>query len=102
MDETELILANREGLYRFLGRLYRSEVDAPLWEAVRKMAFPESTGNAALDEGYGRMRKYLASPGEDPVTDLAVDYARIFLAAGIYEGARPSRSSPSTRARTTS
>lgn len=86
MDEADRILANREDLYRFLGRLYRSEVDAPLWEAIRKMSFPDSTGNASLDQGYGLMRKYLAAPGDDPLTDLAVDYARIFLAAGIYEG----------------
>lgn len=49
--EGDRILANRGDLYRFLGRLYRSEVDAPLWEAIRKMSFPESTGNASLDQG---------------------------------------------------
>ena len=32
------------------------------------------------------MRRYLARRGPDARQDLAVDYARVFLAAGVYEG----------------
>lgn len=84
-DEFE-ILEQRENFYRFLGRVYRTEVDQGMWEGLTKMAFPEETGDPDLDLGYRMLAGYLKNPGEDPLTDLAVDYARIFLAAGVYEG----------------
>lgn len=84
--ETFDLVSARESLYRFLVRLYILEVDLPLLEAMQAMVFPECVSNAALSEGYGLLREYLSrSTGED-LEDLAVDYANIFLAAGVAQG----------------
>lgn len=76
----------REALYRFLARLYILEVDAPLLEAMQAMTFPEAVSNPDLSEGYGLLREYLARSTEEDLEDLAVDYANVFLAAGVAQG----------------
>lgn len=80
------LMRNRENLYRFLGRLYRVEVDGPLLEQMRVMCFPVECLETKLSEGYGVLREYLDNCGSDPLTDLAVDYTKVFLGAGIAEG----------------
>lgn len=85
-DDELAVLSQRENFYRFLARIYQVEVDEALLEGLKKMQFPEATGDEDLDRGYAMMRGYLANPGDNAIEDLAVDYARIFLAAGIYEG----------------
>ena len=81
------LMTSRENMYRFLGRLYFVEVDENLFDHLKKMIFPSETGVEGLDEGYRLLNKYLQNAGKtDPLTDLAVDYARVFLGAGIYEG----------------
>jgi anaerobic sulfite reductase subunit A len=85
-SEYKELMDTRENLYRFLGRLYKSEVDQCLLEQMQMMRFPAESGNAELNEGYRLIGKYLRNPGSDPLTDLAVDYARVFLGAGTYEG----------------
>lgn len=85
-DEELEVLSQREDFYRFLSRIYYVEVDEAFWSALTKMEFPAETGDEDMDRGYRMMRGYLAAPGDNPLEDLAVDYARIFLAAGIYEG----------------
>jgi anaerobic sulfite reductase subunit A len=85
LSEYSALLSNRENLYRFFARLYRSEVDAPLFEHLSTMGFPAECEESELAEGYKMFAAYLRKPGEDPLTDLAVDYAKVFLGAGIYE-----------------
>ncbi|MBP2635401.1 MAG: cytoplasmic chaperone TorD [Firmicutes bacterium] len=86
MDKTleyaELI-SNRERLYRFLGRLYEVEVDKNLLEQITAMIFPVECGEEVLNQGYLLLKNYIMLPLNDPVNDLAVDFARIFLGAGI-------------------
>lgn len=53
---------------------------------MRAIGFPSECGVAELDQGYRMLADWLAHPGVDPVSDLAVDYARVFLGAGISEG----------------
>ena len=81
-----LLTANRENLYRFLGRLYKIEVDQPLLDQMKSMVFPAEGGPDELVQGYRMLGDYLKSPGLDPLTDLAADYAKVFLGAGITEG----------------
>lgn len=80
------LMRNRENLYRFLERLYKSEVDEPLFMQMKNMDFPVDCCEIELREGYQMLGKYLDNHGNTALTDLAVDYAQIFLAAGIAEG----------------
>ena len=74
---------NRAGTYRFLARLYRTEIDEALLEEMREMLFPASTGNAQLDEGYYLIAKHLSNTWENALVDLAVDYSRCFVGHGL-------------------
>lgn len=85
IEEISALISNRENLYLFLGRLYKVEVDQPLWDEMKGMRFAAECDEADLNEGYRLLEIYLRQPGRDPLTDLAVDYARVFLGAGIYE-----------------
>jgi len=85
-SEFTALISNRENLYRFLARLYRIEVDAPLLQLLAEMGFPEECDDPELAEGYRMLTAWLHNPGNDPLTDLAVDYARVFLGAGVFEG----------------
>ena len=75
----------RANLYRLLSRLYRSEVDASLLKTLKGISFPVAK-NETLAEGYSMLTGYLANCGENTLTDLAVDYATVFLAAGSADG----------------
>lgn len=89
MDKKSEYLAfmkNRENLYSFLSRLYRVEVDEPLLTQMKVMSFPVECCETELSEGYQVLREYLDKCGSDPLNDLAADYARIFLGAGVAEG----------------
>ncbi|MDR3763880.1 MAG: molecular chaperone TorD family protein [Acidobacteriota bacterium] len=79
-------MRNRSQFYSLLARLFRVEVDQDLLNKMMAMNFPSAAGPSELAGGYGRMSAYLAKPGADPLTDLAVDYAHTFLGAGIAQG----------------
>lgn len=83
LAEYSAIMTNREQFYRFLGRLYRVEVDQALLDDMAGMSFPDEAGEEELVEGYRLLKNYLRRPGFDPLTDLAVDYAKVFLGAGV-------------------
>lgn len=88
-DTYEDMLTRREAMYRFLGRLYRQEVDEALWRQLAAFGFPAETDEPRLTDGYRALAAYLKAPGADPLTDLACDYARIFLGAGVAKGVLP-------------
>lgn len=80
----------RADLYRLLSRLYLLEVDAALWQGLNKLRFPIESAAGDLKAGYQTVAAYLKendSTEESAVLDdLAVDYARIFLSAGVAQG----------------
>ena len=76
----------RQSLYSFLARIYRVEVDNELLESMKELEFSDQPNGGAFSEGTSELRAYLERPGIDPRTDLAVDYARVFLGAGIADG----------------
>jgi anaerobic sulfite reductase subunit A len=80
------LLESRKNLYRFLGRLYRREVDEAFLAKMKALTFPEDCDVPEIAEGYRLIGNYLRTPQEDAVTDLAVDYAHSLLGAGIAEG----------------
>lgn len=85
-SEYATLATNREILYNLLGRIYRIEVDQPMLEQLKEMQFPTECGDAAPTLGFRKLRAYLSRDGENQLTDLAVDYARVFLGAGEQEG----------------
>jgi anaerobic sulfite reductase subunit A len=81
----ELII-NRENLYRFLGRLYKLEVDQPLLDHIAGMRFPAKCEDEELSAGYRMMEEYLHRSEQNPRTELSEDYARIFGGTGLAKG----------------
>lgn len=76
----------RADFYRLLSSVYYRELtdaDIARWASVSV----DGDGLAPdLARGFREIRRCLTRPTPDIRTDLAVDYARVFLAAGIYEG----------------
>jgi TorA maturation chaperone TorD len=87
----ESILEGRVATYAFLARLYREEVDQRLLDEMCEMRFPANTGNTDMDEGYRLLHAYLSAIWERTLTELAVDYTRVFLGNGVnaYSAAYP-------------
>lgn len=86
ITEHSALISNRENMYRLLGRFYRVEVDQTFLDQMKRMNFPAECVEEDLVEGYRTLEHYLREPGSDPLTDLAVDYAKVFLGAGIFQG----------------
>ncbi len=84
LAELTELLTKREGMYSFLAHLYKTEVDANVLDYLKSYEFP-AQGNTEMVAGYQLMQSYVNTPHEDPLTDLAVDYAKVFLGAGLVD-----------------
>lgn len=80
------VLDERAEFYRFLASLYYREVSDDLIDRLSTLTLAEGEERSLFCQGYRQMKAYLVRRGPDPRTDLAVDYARIFLSAGTFEG----------------
>lgn len=89
--ELEQLLLNRCSMYSFLARIYRLEADEELLAQMAAMDLSVDVDVPQIRQGYEMLRSYLANRGATTLTDLAVDYARVFLGAGQGEkdGAYP-------------
>lgn len=85
------LCASRAEMYQLLSRLYMVEVDQALFDGLCDAAFPTGTGNQDVDEGYRLLATYCASQHDDPLLDLARDYAHVFIGHGnnAYAAAYP-------------
>lgn len=87
MDNTAAyteITAARENMYLFLANLYKTEVTEDFYRQI-KDADLSAQMQGGLFEGYSKIKKFCDTDRHDPITDLAVDYARVFLGAGVVE-----------------
>ena len=50
---------------------------------MRSMRFPVKSGNDNVDEGYRLFAKFLSNTWENSLTELAVDYSRVFIGHGV-------------------
>lgn len=83
-SELETLVANRGSMYSFLSRVYRQEVDQELLDGMAAMDLSAEVAVPELAEGYRMLSDFLAhGVRETTLTDLAVDYARVFLGAGL-------------------
>lgn len=78
-EQASLALTDRAAPYGLLARLFNREIDEGLLEGLRALPFPEDTGSASFDEANRLMGSYLAAAGEHTRTELAVDFARLFV-----------------------
>lgn len=82
-EELAALCRKRANTYAFIARLYRIEVDQVLLDELKSMRWPAKTGNTKVDEGYRMMAKYLSNLWDNSLTDLAVDYVRVFIGHGL-------------------
>lgn len=86
MPELSEYFEQASDTYRFLGNAYVRELTEEQISALAEADLSCPDDGSALSEGFMRLRSYLNRRGCSARKDLAVDYARIFLAAGVYEG----------------
>jgi TorA maturation chaperone TorD len=83
LQELMQLIEQRSSTYAFLGRLFRVEVDQALLDEMRKLRFPAHTGNKKVDDGYRLIATYLGGVWENSITELAIDYVRVFIGHGV-------------------
>lgn len=83
------LVSDRCSMYEFLARIYRDEVDQELLDRIIKMAPSVDIDETEISEGYRMLKSFIGHLTGSTVTDLAVEYARIFLGAGIKDAAYP-------------
>lgn len=82
-DEWLQINSSRENMYKLLARFYRIEADADMLSQLAGMEFPQDCP-PEMGAGYQQLETAVKD-GNLSLEDLAVDYARIFLGAGIVD-----------------
>lgn len=70
--------------YRFLSQVIFKELNVEAVDALAVGVWPTDTGNAHLDAGYAQIGRFFSLASGDVRSQLAVEYARIFLAAGVF------------------
>ena len=83
------LMSNREELYRFFARLFEKEIDEEFFEQLKKVKFPENREETRLTEfsdALRRLNDYFEFDAGETLDDLAADYAKTFLGAGIAQG----------------
>ena len=91
IDQLAVLCDRRAATYGLLARLFRVEVDQPLLDELHARRYPTGTGDDDIDEGYRLIATYLSNADERSVTELAVDFARVFIGDGVdsYAAAFP-------------
>jgi anaerobic sulfite reductase subunit A len=84
--EFEELITNRGSMYGFLARIYRVEVDQELLDQMVKMDLSVGVDEPEISVGYRMLKGFLEHLAGSTLTDLAVEYARIFLGAGLGGG----------------
>ena len=77
-------LAASEQTYTFLSQMLFRELNEEAIAALKGQEWPSEMGNETLDRGYAQVRRFFNFASTDIRTQLAVEYARVFLAAGVF------------------
>ena len=77
-------LAASEQTYTFLSQMLFRELNEEAIEVLKGQEWPQGTSNETLDRGYAQVRRFFNFAFTDIRTQLAVEYARVFLAAGVF------------------
>lgn len=82
-EELTAVNAARVGFYEFLASIYKLELTEAQIETMATSTFPLDDEYVGL--GYATIKEYLRHRDSGTRQELAVDYARVFLCAGMYE-----------------
>lgn len=74
--------------YLFFSKVFFKELTKEAIEELTLADYPQDNGNEKIDQGYQLIRRWLKFKSTDPRTQLACEYARIFLGAGRYTEVR--------------
>ncbi len=88
-EDMKQLLSNRANLYRLLSRLYLQEVDEGFLKTLEGVSYSlvqEEGPLAQFGDALSRLKEYFQYDAGESVEDLAVDYAKTFLSAGIAQG----------------
>lgn len=85
MDEKSEASRARAAAYRLLASVFFKELDESQIAALKESKLP-TTSNEAMIEAAREIQRSLRLAPPNALSLLRVDYARIFLAAGVYEG----------------
>lgn len=86
MHDLIQMLESRAVLYKTIGALYQLELDPERLAALQAIRFPEDAESPALQAAAARLNAAAVALREQDLDELAADYARVFLSAGIAEG----------------
>jgi TorA maturation chaperone TorD len=82
-QELAQLTEQRGSTYAFLSRLFRLEIDQTFLDELRQLRFPTKTGNRKVDDGYRLIATYLGNVWDNSLTELAIDYTRVFIGHGV-------------------
>ena len=86
MSEYKQLSGKRSGFYSLLSRFFLREADSEFLSQLRAVSLPENCGDDALQQGCEVLRQSLETLNSDSPDLLAADFAKVFLAAGEYQG----------------
>lgn len=84
-EELAQLMRERAAVYQFLSSMLLKEFESEHIAQLSSFASME-VDDSEMRQALDVVKRYTTMAGADPRTDLAVDYARIFLSAGVYEG----------------
>ena len=84
-EELARLMDDRANFYAFASNFLLNEFTAEQIAQLKEMRVPENAPEE-MSNAFAAVKRYMAHCGADPRTDMAVDYARIFLSAGVYDG----------------
>lgn len=84
--ELRAFFENAAAFYALLSSIFYLELTEEQINGLAESGFAFPDDGSEMGNACASMRRYLARRGPDARQDLAVDYARVFLAAGVYEG----------------
>ena len=84
-NEYTNMMKSREKIYLFLSRIFEKELTSDIILQLQNTQFPSDCGSE-IDQGYSLINKYFMTANVDIEEELAVDYAKVFLAAGKSKG----------------
>lgn len=88
-EELQRFLEASASTFQFLSQLLFHELTREAINKLQAETWPTDTGNDHLDKGYTLVNRYFAFNVPDRRQQLAVEYARIFLAAGVFSKDEP-------------
>ncbi len=85
LKELVAILESRRDMYRVLGRLWEEEVTPDFLADLKTLQLPEASESADFNAAASRFNACVGALAPEGLDDLAADYARTFLGAGVAD-----------------